>query len=177
MMRVNKGFWIWLTFSEKDNIYLQELQKKVQKKLKSPSFKIHLTLYGPYETFSEELVLFVKKIASREKSFTLETNNYEQKNEFFESFFISIKKSQKLISIRKEFSNLENKEKNFIYHPHISLSYGTFENKFKDDLMIILPEIKNKLEIANLSIVKVNEDKFLWEEIISFPLRDNLLKY
>lgn len=173
MERIYKGFWIWLTFAEKDNIYLKELQKKVQKKLKSPNFQIHLTLYGPYETFSEELVLFVKKIANSEKAFTLETNNYGRKNEFFESFFIRIKESQKLISLRKEFSKFENKEKKFLYNPHISLSYGNFENTFKDDLMIVLPEIKNKLEIANLSVVKVNEDKLLWEELISFPLRAN----
>lgn len=173
MERINKGFWIWLTFAEKDNIYLKDLQKKVQKKLKSPNFKIHLTLYGPYATFSKELVLFVKKIANREKAFTLETNNYGKKNEFFESFFIRIKESQKLISLRKEFSQFENKEKKFLYDPHISLSYGNFENTFKDDLMIVLPEIKNKLEIANLSLVKVNEDKLLWEELISFPLRAN----
>ena len=167
--RINKGFWIWLNFSKKDESYLNKLQKESQLLLKSPKFKIHLTLFGPYESLSDELVLFVKNISSREKVFNLETNNYGMKKEFFESFFIRIKESEKLNTIRKEFSKFQKKENKISYHPHISLSYGFFEQRIKNNLMLSLPKVKEKLEIANISIIKVDESKFLWEELISFP--------
>tara|TARA_B100000212_G_C27257012_1_gene482775 strand:- start:289 stop:813 length:525 start_codon:yes stop_codon:yes gene_type:complete len=172
MSRIGKGFWIWLTFSEKDQIDLVKLQSKVQFRLNSPKFKIHLTLCGPYEIMSEELVLFVKDIANKQKNFVLETNKYGKKKEFFESFFIRIKESQKLIDLRKQFSKFENKNDEFQYTPHISLSYGVFENKVKNDLILTLPEINQNLEVANIAIVKVDENKFLWDEVISFPLKN-----
>ena len=169
MARINKGFWIWLTFSEKDNSYLEELQRKVQLILKSPLFKPHLTLYGPFASLSDELLLFIKKVANKEKTFKLLTNKYGKKNEFFESFFIKVKASQKLIDLRKEFLRFENKQNEFSYHPHISLAYGKFENRFKDDLLLTVPEVKKKLHIAKFSIVKVDEKKFIWDEVMTFP--------
>lgn len=129
---------------------------------------MHLTLYGPFKSLSDELLLFIEDIANKEKTFKLVTNKYGKKKEFFEAFFIGIKESQKLIDLRKEFLDFEHKQNEFSYHPHISLAYGIFKNRFKDDLIQTLPEVKKKLEIAKFSIVKVDEKKFIWDEIISF---------
>ena len=66
--------------------------------------------------------------------------------------------------------NCQDRTKNFF--PHISLSYGIFQKKIKENLISSLPRLKRSFTIDKISLVEINEDINLWKisESFSFNL-------
>ena len=173
MERSSKVYWIWLGFDKSDESYLLNIKHIVQKKLKSPKFNIHLTLYGPFEEISNNLVNYLNYLSNNEYSFLINTGNFGLKNLFFESIFISIKKTEKLNKLREKFEEFKNKDLKVLYNPHISLAYGDYKDSEKKKIIADLPQLKKKLKVNKLFVVKVDEKNFLWEKVLTFNLLEN----
>ena len=171
---VNKGIWIWCEFSSKDSDYLMKIQKTVQNKLRGPNFKIHLTLAGPFQNIDDSSVEGLKKYCDEHPPIEVNTNSYGYKERFFHSLFISIDKSKELEDLRKAMFkiNCQNRNKNLF--PHISLSYGIYQPKIKDNLITSLPRLKRSFLIDKISLVEINEDISLWKISESFSFKTAL---
>ena len=170
-MRLNKAFWIWGQFSKNDTDYLNKLKNKVQNELYSPIFDVHITLNGPYlendKVFLEKLRIF----CHNKSGIKIKLKSFAYKNEFFESFYISILNSQELFILRKEICQLNNFEFQKKYEPHISLAYGDYSEYKKINLISKLPKIKDSVKIEKISLVDVNEKLNQWNIINSFSLK------
>ena len=169
-MKVNKRFWVWGLFSSKETSILNEIKAKVQSKLKSPVFDIHITLAGPYLKIDKYFLKKLKTFGENNSEILLNVNGYDFKEEMFKSFYISIKNSKNLKELRKKIyelnqSNLENN-----YSPHISLSYGKHEIKEKKLLISKLPEFKNPIRMSKIALVEVDEDINLWKILETYDL-------
>ena len=171
---INKGIWIWCEFSSKDSDYLNKIQDIVQNKLRGPKFKIHLTLAGPFQNIDNSSVEEIKKYCDQHSPIEVNTHSYGSKEKFFQSLFISIDKSKELEDLRKAMFklNCRNRTKNFF--PHISLSYGIFQPKIKENLITSLPRLKRSFLIDKISLVEINEDISLWKISESFSFKTAL---
>lgn len=172
--RISKGFWIWGDFPKKDNKYLYYLQRKVQSKLNSPEFSIHLTLAGPYKDIDMKFENQLKLLCINTYPIKLELNDYQYKEDKFQSFFISVKKNDDLINLRKQIFNLKEFHIKDKFFPHISLSYGIHTVKQKVDLIDSLPKIKINLIMNKLIIVEVDENINKWEILKEFGIKKSL---
>ena len=172
--RISKGFWIWGDFPTKDNKYLNSLQRKVQSKLNSPKFRIHLTLAGPYKDIDLKFENQLKLLCITTYPIKLELNDYQYKEDRFESFFISVKENDDLINLRKQLFNLKEFHIKDKFCPHISLTYGIHSVQQKIDLIHSLPKININLIMNNLLIVKVDENINKWEILKEFGIKKNL---
>ena len=172
---INKGIWIWCEFSSKDSDYLIKVQDIVQNKLRGPKFKIHLTLAGPFQNIDNSSVKEIKKYCDQHSPIEVNTHGYGSNEKFFQSLFISIDKSKELEDLRKEMFkiNCQNRTKKFF--PHISLSYGNFQKKIKENLIPSLPRLKKNLTINKISLVEINEDISLWKKLESFSFKTALI--
>ena len=172
---INKGIWIWCEFSSKDSDYLIKIQDIVQNKLRGPKFKIHLTLAGPFQNIDNSSVKEIKKYCNHHSPIEVNTHSYGSKEIFFQSLFISIDKSKELEDIRKAMFkiNCRNRTKNFF--PHISLSYGIYQPKIKENLITTLPRLKSSFTIDKISLVEINEDIKLWKISESFEFNSGLI--
>ena len=171
---INKGIWIWCEFSSKDSDYLIKIQDIVQNKLRGPKFKIHLTLAGPFQNINNSSAEGIKKYCDQHSPIEVNTHGYGSKEKFFQSLFISIDKSKELEDLRKALFkiNCQNRTKNFF--PHISLSYGIFQTKIKENLITSLPRLKRSFTIDKISLVEINEDINLWKISESFSFKNAL---
>ena len=53
-MRLKESYWIWGQFCKEECEYLNNLKSKVQNKLQSPDFNVHITLAGPYKSINKQ---------------------------------------------------------------------------------------------------------------------------
>ena len=170
--RISKAYWIWFLFSQEDNKKLIKIKKIINNLFKGPNFKIHLTTIGPYLKFNKKDFENIRLISKKIKKFKIKLENYQFSNEKFTSFYIGVKKTKKLLAIRKNFYNLNYKKINLKYKPHVSLFYGNKDLKTKKRVIKILPKLNKFITIDKLCIVDVNEKINKWKIVKTFKLKD-----
>lgn len=174
MTRIREAFWIWGHFCESETYYLNNIKNEVQKKLKSPKFEIHLTLNGPYVNFSQSFRNSLSIFSKKAPTFNIELDGYNFKDEFYRSFYISIKDNIVLNNIRDEIYKLNPHIINSDYKPHLSLSYGNHSYRDKEKLVKVLPAQLDSITLDRISIVKVNEIKEIWKVLETFKLNKTI---
>ena len=160
--RVCKGFWIWGQFDNQSTIELNKIYNITNDNLKGPFFDLHLTLSGPIKNKNKEVVNDFLLLKKNIKSLELETVDYLCSNNYYESLFISIKKSKELMDLK---SNIDSKFNlsNTKYNPHISLFYGNVSNKKKLDIILKLPRPPKNMKLKKICLVNVDENIDKWE--------------
>ena len=150
------------------------MKKEVQKKLKSPKFEIHLTLTGPYINFSQSFRNSLSIFSKKAPTFKIELDGYNFKDEFYRSFFISVKDNIMLNNMRDEIYKLNPYSLNSDYKPHLSLAYGRHSHRDKEKLVKVLPAKLDSITLDRISIVKVNEIKEIWKVLETFKLKKTI---
>ncbi len=169
-MRISRGYWLWGLFSSEDRFFLNEIKTIVQSKLRSPFFETHITLTGPYLNVDNIFLNKLKTLSEDNSSIMLDVDGYDFKQEIFQSFYIPIKKSQRLKELRRNICEINNFELENNYFPHISLSYGNHQIKVKKELISKLPELNKPIRMSKIALVEVDEDINLWKILESFDL-------
>ena len=170
--RVNKAYWIWFQFSKFDNQKLNKIKRIVNKHLKGPNFSIHLTTIGPFLKPNKEEFEKIEKISRKITKFKILLIKYKLTNQKFTSFYIEVKKTKELIKAKNKFSKTNYKKQNKKYNPHISLYYGTKDNKTKEAIIKKLPKLNKLVTIDKLCIVDVNEKINKWKIIKTIKLKN-----
>ena len=163
MERRAKAFWIWSEFTQSDTDYLTGVSKKVKYHLKTPDFKLHLTLAGPFENIQESERKLIKKLCDKISPIKLRTHKYDFKKEYFESFFISIENSDDLNNLREDIFRIKRFNTNKKFYPHISLAYGNHEERLKNDLLGSLPCLISNINIDKICFVDANKQIEQWQ--------------
>ena len=163
------SYSVWGNFENKTKLSLEKLKSKVNDSFKSPKFPIHLTISSHFKGKEIEIIKKLNLASKKIKKFTIETNNYDFRNKFFQSIYIKVKLSKQLKSKKKLIDELLNAKKTF-YHPHISLYYGNLSNTDKKKIISNLNRYKKKIKIVEIWFVKNNEKKLKWKIIKKFKL-------
>ena len=166
MTRLNKAFWVWCEFSSIDT----QIQNKAQRDLRGPEFKIHLTLAGPFNEINPSSINGIRTYCSQNSPIEVKLFKYGYQEKFFQSFFIAVSQSKELNDLRNAMFKINHQKPSHPYLPHISLAYGNYEKKAKENLITSLPQLKNSIAIDKVSIVDIDEDIKLWKasECFSF---------
>lgn len=170
-MRIVEGTWLWGGFSTEAKSNLSLIQKKVQDKLLSPKFDLHITLSGPYKSFDRYQKNVLKSFAKKRSSLILNTNDYSYSDNFYESFFISVEYSNELKKIREDIYNFFPFNINKNYKPHISLAYGDHSRTKKEELYCNIQKPSRDIIMDKIFLVYVNENIFQWEILEIFHLK------
>ena len=72
---------------------LNFIKDKVQSKLISPYFDLHITLLGPYLNIDKTFIYKLRSFGENNSSIMLHVDGYCFKQEMFKSFYLSIKNS------------------------------------------------------------------------------------
>ena len=165
-----KTYYIWGLFSPKETEYLHFMKDKVQSKLKSPCFDIHITLAGPYSNIDKTFISKLKCFAKINSSIILYANGYCFKQEMFKSFYLSIKNSLPLKKLRQNIYKLNKFDLDNNYSPHISLCYGNHRIQEKKELIFNLPKFNKIIKMSKIGLVEINQDINQWKIEESFDL-------
>tara|TARA_B100001996_G_C18372140_1_gene482017 strand:+ start:114 stop:623 length:510 start_codon:yes stop_codon:yes gene_type:complete len=169
MEKSHLSYSIWGNFDNKTKISLENIKGEVNDNLKSIKFPIHLTISSHFKGKETEIIKKLILISKIIKKFTIETDNYDFKKNFFQSLYIKVRLSKQLKFNKKLIDNLL-KAKKILYRPHISLYYGKLSNQKKKKIISNLKQFKKKIKIVEICFVKNNEKKFKWKIIKRFKL-------
>ena len=168
--RIPKAYSIWLIPKGENYIILKNTIIELSHIFKGIKFLPHVTVVSNLDYSEKFLSKKIEKIAKKVEPFNIEFNSIDYLDEFFQSFFISVKINDDLVYIRKiaksYFSKITEE-----YNPHLSLAYGNIESKIKKKLKrkIHCP-IKN-FKATELYLAYNDEVNFKWEVINKFPLK------
>ncbi len=165
-----KIYYLWGLFSPEETEYLNFIKEKVQIKLISPSFDLHITLAGPYLNIDKTFINKLKTFGKSNSSIILHANGYYFKKEMFKSFYISIQNSIYLKELRKTIYKLNKFDLDDNYSPHISLCYGNHQMQEKKELISKLPKLNKTIRITKIALVEINDDINQWKIQESFDL-------
>ena len=165
-----KKYYLWGLFPPEETEYLSFIKDKVQNKLISPCFDVHITLAGPYLNIDKTFVFKLKTFAQNNNSIKLHVDGYCFKQEMFKSFYISIKNTQHLKELRQNICKFSEFHLDINYSPHISLSYGNHSKDEKKELISKLPKYNKPIRISKIGLVEIGFDVNLWKIHESFDL-------
>jgi len=170
---MSRSYSVWLISEGKINEKLSAIISSLSKKYNSPLFEPHVTLIGGFVGDEKELLHKTEVLSRRIKPFNVKLTRTHQLNEFFRSFFILVEKTPELMNAYREAINVFGLSEDPDYMPHVSLIYGDFEPKIKEN---IVKEIGRDFNISfkaeKIHFVFNDERNKKWKRIASFPLED-----
>ncbi len=169
MKRSNLSYSVWGIFENKKKILLDNIKKKINKKLKGPKFSIHLTISSYLRGEENEIIAKLKLASKKSKKIFIETKNYGYKKKFFQSIFVKVKITKELKAQKKVIDKLLNLHKTS-YDPHISLYYGNTSLIKKKKIISSLKNFEKKIKIIKICLVKNDEKKLKWNIVKKFVL-------
>lgn len=167
---MKKLYTIWIVPSPSIKKDLDKIIIKLAKKYKSPIFEPHMTLLGDIEIDEKTMIEKAKILASKLKSFSLELGEISFSTTYFQSVFIRVKSTAKLMEANlkaKEIFGRENK----VFMPHMSLLYGEQEMKLREKIIPTIKLPKNKIFIVDkIVVVPSTKDPKEWKHLAEIPL-------
>ena len=165
-----KIYYLWGLFPPQEIEYLNFIKDKVQTKLISPCFDLHITLAGPFLDIDKTFISKLKSFGEVNSSIVLHADGYRFKQEIFKSFYIFIKDSLHLHELRKNIYKLNKFDLDNNYSPHISLCYGNYQIEEKKELISKLPDFSKLVTVSKIALVEINKDINKWKIQRSFDL-------
>ena len=165
-----KAYYLWGLFPPKETEYLNFIKDKVQSKLISPYFDLHITLSGPYLNIDKTFIYKLRSFGENNSSIMLHVDGYCFKQEMFKSFYLSIKNSLPLKKLRQNIYKLNKFDLDNNYSPHISLCYGNHRIQEKKELIFNLPKFNKIIRVSKIGLVEINQDINQWKIKESFDL-------
>lgn len=169
-MKNQKIYYLWGLFHPREIEYLNLIKDKVQSKLISPFFDLHITLAGPYLKINKAFISKLKSFGETNSSIILDVDGYRFKQEMFKSFYISIKYSLHLQELRRNIYKLNKFNLDNDYSPHISLCYGNHQKEEKKALIAKLPKFSELITLSKIALVEINRDINKWHILECFDL-------
>ena len=153
MIKKTGRYSLWLEPDAKIKNQLQEIICKLAKQHRLPFFEPHITLLGGIETKEEKAISNAEKIAAAFDKFPLVLGEVSFSTTYFQSVFVRVKASAKLMEANIMAKKLFGMENN-VFMPHISLLY-------RDHKMELREKIASRIKLQKLD--------FLAEKIIVIP--------
>ena len=168
--RIPKAYSIWLIPNGEKYMLLKNIIIDLSHIFNGIEFIPHVTVVSNLDYSEKFLSKRVENIAKKIKPFNVELNTIDYLDEFFQSFFISVKINDDLAYVQKIAKSFFPKMTE-TYNPHLSLAYGNTESKIKKSLKRKLHcPIKN-FKATELYLAYNDEVYFKWEVINKFPLK------
>ena len=168
--RIPKAYSIWLIPNGKDYIFLKNTINELSHIFQGIKFLPHVTVVSNLDYCEEFLSKKVESIARKVEPFNIEFDSIDYLDEFFQSFFISVKINDDLAYVQKIAKSFFPKMTE-TYNPHLSLAYGNTESKIKKNLKRKLHCPINNFKATELYLAYNDEVNFKWEVINKFPLK------
>ena len=167
---MNKVYYIWGFFDNRDETYLNKLKDEIQAKLLSPRFDLHITLAGPYLNLHSDSSEKLKNFSKNNNPIILEVKGLDYTKEIFKSFYLSVNYSEQLEIFRSNLNKIMafDLKKNFL--PHISLAYGNHKINEKRGFISKITKLNKSIKVSKIGLVEINDDIKNWKILESFKL-------
>jgi len=160
------NYSIWILPDEKLQEYLSNIIWEISLKYGSPIFYPHITLLGGFTGNESNLIKNTICLSDRINSLKIIFDGIGYNNDYFFSFYLKVLLSKELKNMYSEAENIFQCTHDN-YAPHLSLAYGLFEKKEKEEMLDFIEELPVSFIANNLCLAKNNEQALEWDIIYS----------
>ena len=162
---------VWLIPCDEHKILLSKYIVELSKKLQSPVFEPHVTLYSGQisRTSARQSLDYAAKHC---KPITLEAGNIQTEEILTKTLYLSLKKSKDLSYLSKLFKGYFFSS-SFSLDPHLSLAYKSLPKSIRDSLACETKVTINKIKFSSLKALhtpvpaRSEDDIRTWEVLFS----------
>jgi 2'-5' RNA ligase len=183
-MKKPKKYSLWLIFlshwlmpSERLYRKLTNLIFQLSKENSSPNFEPHITLFGLLVGPENEIIEKTFQLSNLINPFEIKLTKIGYLGEYFRCLFIKVEKTVEIMN-----TNLKSKEllgKYYVnpypdskFMPHLSLMYGNFSSKIKEEIISKIGKDFNiKFEVNKIHLFSTDGEPKDWHKIKEFILK------
>ena len=167
-----KGYSIWLMPTGDVYNKLNTLISQLSKKYNAPYFEPHITLIGEVLGSEDEVISKTTRLASVVHPYRIELVQVGYLNKYFRCLFLRAKETGEVMRANQEARKIFNRETDPKYMPHLSLMYGDFPPKTKEEIIAgIGREISASFDINSIHLFSTNGEPKDWYRVKEFHLR------
>lgn len=169
------GYSIWMMPTGEVRNKLADIISRLSIEYSTPNFEPHVTLISDFVGSEDEILSRTSRLATVLKPFTITIRRIDYLDEFFKCVFIRAEKATDLMNAnlkaRELFDKLFTKPP-VSYMPHLSLIYGDFPTKTKQE---IVAKVGNKFNMSfnvkSIHLYKTDGEVKEWYKIKEFAFR------
>ena len=153
---------IWLILEQDSRARYRDLIKRLSKKLKTPAFDPHCTIYGRLNMDLEKIRSEVMELSIRKNQFSATVKSIKIGKTKWKSLYLALDNNEDLSYLYGVCKNKFSTKRIYAFDPHLSLAYGIFdpESIHYSTKHIIIPKY---LAFSGIAVVKTGEDISDWE--------------
>jgi len=160
---------LWAIPKKKDVPLILDAKQTIDKKLKGPSFPIHMTLAGQFDLNLSKAKILEEEMANAIDPIEISYKGYGMKDYFFQAFYVKVNLNRDLQTTRSKICDMlkiENEE----FMPHLSLYYGKQALEKKQTLLTELPDIEGSFMAETFYLVSFDPENIEWKILNSINL-------
>jgi 2'-5' RNA ligase len=163
-----------LWFMPEGDVYkkLADLITRLSEKYSAPYFEPHITILHSLAIPKEEMIVKTSELAIKIHPFEIELTTVDYLSEYFRCLFVRARETEELINANLKAREIFNRQSDPKYTPHLSLLYGEFPLKIKEEIIReIGREFNESFRVKSIHIFSSEEDISNWHRIKEFNLR------
>ena len=158
------AYSIWLDLERKSRANYRTIIYNLSRRLKSPLFEPHCTIYGRLDIQLSGLENIVSKIVHDSNQFSSSVQKLTTGKSYYKPLYVKLENNTSLNKVNSLCKNHFINSKNYRLDPHISLAYGQFdlEQIHRVTKGIAIPKY---VVFSGVSIVNTKKDVEQWETV------------
>jgi len=160
---------IWLTPSEEDWDYLQEIINDLAAEYSAPVFSPHCTLLSPVDLNKKELQSVLSNVSKEIAPIYVTMSGLNYSNNIWKTVFIKLEKSSELIALQKRVVGQSSPVQPYEFLPHLSLIYKEMTVELKEEIIRKLV-VRNLYKMDKITAMRTRLDVTKWEKVAEVTL-------
>ena len=158
------AYSIWLDLEKESRANYRTIIYNLSRRLKSPLFEPHCTIYGRLDIKLSVLENIVSKIVNDNNQFSSSVIKLTTGISYYKSLYVKLDNNTSLNEVNSLCKNYFVNSKKYKFDPHISLAYGQFdvEQIHMATKGIAIPKY---VVFSGVSIVDTKNDVEKWETV------------
>ena len=162
---------LWLLPDARDNVKYKNIIKNISLETGLSYFEPHLTLFGRINANPEPFFELFEDMANKQKRISTKVKKIKFGTSYWKSFYIDIEKNSSLEALQKKMIAPINHLRDYLFDPHLSLTYGSTDKMSYLTKEINLEKVISFNSVA-IAFVPVNVDS--WKIIDKFEFNFDL---
>jgi len=160
---------LWLTPSEDDRAYLQNIINDLASEYQAPVFPPHLTLYSPTNLSKDALKDIIEPITENTQAIFVTMHRLSQTTNIWKTIFIELEGAPDLTQLQQNIISSLSDPNPYFFEPHISLIYKEMPVEQKEEIIRNLT-VRNSFKMDKITAVRTGPNVAEWEQVIEVSL-------
>lgn len=166
-------YFLWLTSVGESHDRLAQLIDQLSQQYRGPRFEPHVTLLGGIE--GEEFIIYerVSTLAKTLRPISIQLQQPAFEEEYFRCVYFTVKESPELLDAHEQAKLILSKTSVSPFHPHVSLLYGLFPIRVKEDIIASFPpDLPKQLFASEMKLIRTESmNPQDWHLVGTIPLQ------